>query len=492
MKRVFQLLVISMVVPALAMAQQSSQGSQNQGSQKLSLDECVQYAVDNSVNIKNAVIDEEIADARVKETRGIGLPQVEASVGLLHNQKLPRFFTQHFTPPEGQKSFFDLGDIPGIQEGDVVGLPNFFQLRSSGNAALNINQILFNGSYLVGLKAANAYRELSVRSTRQSKEQTIEQVTKAFYGVLINKDRMNLFDNNIARVDSLLKTTQALHKNGFAEGIDVDRIQVTLNNLMAERDKFYNLQELAIHLLKFQMNYPMDQPLDVAGDIASLQVDEGILKNYELNWDYTQRSDYALLEANRNLQSLDVRNKFSSALPSLSAFANLGYSTQSPNIGGLFKTDTRGVESTDNYGPDKWYSFSSFGVNLSVPIFSGLQRSYRLQQAKLNLLKIENNFTNLKSAIDLEVQRAAISYLNAIKSLESQLANTALAQNIARITKIKYEEGVGSNLEVIEAEASLKESQVNYYSALYDALVAKVDLDKAYGKLLPPTEDEKK
>ena len=492
MKRVFQLLMISMIMPAMAMAQQSSQGSQNQASQNFTLDQCIQYSLDNSINIKNAAIDEEIADARVKETRGIGLPQIDASVGLLHNQKLPRFFTQHFTPVEGEESFFDLSGIPGIQDGDVVGLPNFFQLRGSGNAAININQILFNGSYLVGLKAASAYRELSIRTSRQSREQTIQQVTKAFYGVLINKDRMNLFDNNIARVDSLLKTTQALNKNGFAEGIDVDRIQVTLNNLMAERDKFYNLQDLAVHLLKFQMNYPMEQPLDVVGDIASLQVDEGLLKNYELDWDYTKRSDYALLEASRNLQSLDVRNKFSSALPSLSAFANLGYSTQSPTISGLFKTNTRGVESTDDYGPDKWYSFSTFGVNLNIPIFSGLQRSYRLQQAKLNLLKIENNFVSLKSGIDLEVRQAAISYLNAIKSLESQRANSALAQNIARITKIKYEEGVGSNLEVIEAEASLKESQINYYNALYDALLAKVDLDKAYGKLLPATPDDKK
>jgi outer membrane protein len=492
MKRVFQFLMISMVVPALAIAQQPSQGSQNQGAQEFSLDECIRYALDNSISIKNAVIDEEIADARVKETRGIGLPQIDASVGLLHNQKLPRFFTQHFTPAEGQESFFDLSGIPGIQDGDVVGLPNFFQLKSSGNAAININQILFNGSYLVGLKAANAYRELSVRSTAQSKEQIVQQVTKAFYGVLINKDRMNLFDNNIARVDSLLRSTQALNKNGFAEGIDVDRIQVTLNNLIAERDKFYNLQDLAVHLLKFQMNYPLDQPLDVTGDIASLQVDESLLNNYALNWDYTKRSDYALLEANRNLQNLDVKNKFSSSLPSLSAFANLGYSTQSPNISGLFKTDTKGVEATEGYGPDKWYSFSTFGVNLNIPIFSGLQRSYRLQQAKLNLMKIENNFTSLKSAIDLEVKQAAISYLNAIKSLESQRANTSLAENIARITKIKYEEGVGSNLEVIEAEASLKESQVNYYNALYDAVIAKVDLDKAYGKLLPENETESK
>jgi outer membrane protein len=481
MKRVFDLLLLVLAVPVLGMAQNTAGSS-------LTLDECIDYALQNSISIKNAVLDEEIADARVKETRGIGLPQIDASVGLLHNQKLPRFFAQYFTPEPGEEAFIDLSGVPGIQDGDVVAMQNFFQLRSSGNASVSVNQILFNGSYLVGLRAANAYRELSIRSTLQSKEETIQQVTKAFYGVLINKDRMNLFDNNIARVDSLLRTTKALHDNGFAEAIDVDRIQVTLNNLMAERDKFYNLQELAVHLLKFQMNYPMDQPLDVSGGIASLEVEEGLLKNYELDFDYTKRSDYSLLEANRNLQELDIKNKFSAALPSLSAFANLGYTTQSPNIGGLFKTNTTGVPDAEGIGPDKWYSFSTFGVNLSIPIFSGLQRSYRLQQSKINMMKIDNNFTSLKSAIDLEVKQAAISYLNAIKSMESQRANRALAENIARITKIKYEEGVGSNLEVLEAEAALKEAQINYYTALYDALIAKVDLDRAYGKLLPAIE----
>jgi len=487
MKRVFHFLIIGMMVPALGMAQQ-----QNQGPANLSLDQCIQYALENSINVKNAVLDEQIADARVKETRGIGLPQVDATLGLLHNQKLPRFFAQYFAPQNGEASFFDLSGVPGIQEGDVVALQNFFQLRSSGNATINVSQILFNGSYLVGLKAANAYRELSFKSTKQTKEQTVQQVTKAFYGVLINKDRMKLFDNNIARVDSLLKTTQALNKNGFAEGIDVDRIQVSLNNLMAERDKFYNLQELAVQLLKFQMNFPLGQSLDVTGDIASLHIDEGLLKNYELDWDYTRRSDYELLEANRNLLNLDVKNKFSASLPSLSAFANLGYSTQSPTIGGLFQTTSNNIQDDGMIGPDKWYSFSTFGLSLNVPLFSGLQRSYRLQQAKISLMKIENSFTSLKSAIDLEVKQAAISYLNAIKSLESQRANRRLADNIARITKIKYEQGVGSNLEVVEAESSLKEAQVNYYNALYDAVIAKVDLDKAYGKLLPVNETESK
>ena len=480
MRRFYQILLIVMIMPLLSMAQQ--------GAQSFTLEQCIQYALENSPTIKNSQIDEQIADARVKETRGIGLPQIDASVGITHNQKLPRFFMQYNPDAPG---FIDLSSVPGIQSGDVVALQNFFQLKSGGNAALNINQILFNGSYLVGLQAANAYRDLSVKTTAQTKEKTVEQVIKAYYNVLINKDRMKLFDVNIGRIDSLLKTTKALNENGFAEKIDVDRIQVTANNLKASRDNFYNLQELGLQLLKFQMNFPMDQPIDVAGDLSSLQIDENLLDNYSVNWDYTQRSDYRILESNRRLQSLNIKNKYAESLPSLSAFANLGYATQSPTISGLFKTET-GIQDLGTLGPDKWYSFSSFGVNLSVPIFSGLQRSYRLQQAKLTMQQIENGKNTLKSAIDVEIKGAAVSYQNAINSLKSQQENKDLAQNVARVTKIKYEQGVGSNIEVTEAESSLKEAQINYYDALYNALVAKVDLDKAYGKLLPQTPTEKK
>jgi outer membrane protein len=139
-------------------------------------------------------------------------------------------------------------------------------------------------------------------------------------------------------------------------------------------------------------------------------------------------------------------------------------------------------------GPDKWYSFSSFGVSLAVPIFSGLQRNYRIQQEKLTLQKIENGLKSFESGIDLEVKQASINYQNANESLQSQQRNMELARNVARVTKIKYEQGVGSNIEVIDAESSLKEAQINYYNALYDVLVAKTDLDKAFGKLLPVTE----
>jgi outer membrane protein TolC len=215
-----------------------------------------------------------------------------------------------------------------------------------------------------------------------------------------------------------------------------------------------------------------------------------LLSNYAEQWDYSQRADYGVLETNRKLQSLNLKNKYAEGLPSLVAFANLGYSTQSPTISGLFKTES-GIDDTEFIGPDKWYSFSSFGVSLSIPLFSGLQRTYKIQQEKYTLQKIENGFTSLKSAIDLQIKQSAIMYLNAVTNLKSQQENRVLAENVARVTKIKYEHGVGSNLEVTEAESALREAQINYYNALYDALVAKVDLDKAYGKLNQPTTESK-
>jgi outer membrane protein len=448
------------------------------------LQHCIDYALENSVQVQNARVDEEIARARVKETRGIGLPQIDGSVAIQHNQKLQRFFGLY--DPDSEFSFFP-PNIPDAQAGDVLAAQNFFQLKSAGNAGLNINQILFNGSYLVGLKAASSFKDLSVKASGQSKEEVVLQVSKAYYLTIINAERTKLFDANIARVDSLLRSTKALYDNGFAEKIDVDRVRVTFNNLTTERDKFINLQAVALELLKFQMGYPMNQNLTLTGNLEEFSIPAAEAESL----DYSKRWDYQVLEANKKLQQLDLKNQYAAGIPSLVAFANLGYATQSNNISGIFKTNSA-VESTEQLGPDKWYGFSSFGVSLNVPIFSGLQRSYRVQQSKLNLAKIENLSRQLQSAIDVDAKNASTSFANAIKTLTAQQENMDLASNVARVTKIKYEQGVGSNLEVIDAEAALREAQTNYYNALYEVLISKVDLDKAYGKLVPIIENENK
>lgn len=476
MKKVF-IVVFSLFVALPGVGQVPTSGS-------FTLEQAIEYALQNAIRSKNAILDQRIAKAKVNETIGIGLPQISGNASLVNNPQLPRFFATYTGDPNGFLG--DLSTIPGIQPGDVVAAQNFFQLKNSGNASLTVNQLIFNGSYLVGLKAASTYKDLAVKTTEQTQEDIIQQVTKAYYAVLINRERTRLFDSNIGRVDSLLRNTRELNKNGFAESIDVDRVRVTLNNLRTERDKFLNLNALALQILKFQINYPMDQPIDVVGDIQDIRIDTTMAQYSRQGWSYGNRPDYKVLEVNRRLQELNVKNQYAEAAPVISAFGNLGMSTQSPDIGGLFTTNSAIVDDS-RLGPDKWYGFSQIGLSLSVPIFTGLSRSARIQQEKLKLLQIDNGFVNLKNAIDLEISQASLSFENALNTLLAQRENQELAGNVARVTKIKYEQGVGSSLEVTDAENSLRQAQTNYYTALFDAMVAKVDLDKAFGRLLPST-----
>jgi outer membrane protein TolC len=447
-----------------------------QNNHVFTLQQCLDYALKESVPVKNAELDERIAKARVNETIGIGLPQINGSVALDHNQQLRRFFA---TYNPGSPFFPD--PIPGLEVGDVVAARNFFQLRSTGDASIRVNQLLFNGSYLVGLQAANAYKELAEKSAGQTREEVIQAVTKAYYAVLINRERIKSFDVNIARVDSLLKSTQVMLQNGFAEQLEADRLTVILNNLITERNKFLRLQEVSIELLKFQMNYPMDQPLEVSGSLTESDVQINVDSLFT-NWNYTDRPDYQVLLANKKLQVLNVKNNYAAGIPVLSAFANAGYSTQSPNVSGLFQTRTS-IDDNGQIGPDKWYSYSVFGISLSVPIFSGLQRTFKIQQEKLMLQKIENGERQLRSRIDMEIKEALNKYVSSMETLKWQKENMDLSAKIARVTRIKYSEGVGSNIEVVEAESSLRESQVNYYHALFDAMIARIDLIKALGKM---------
>ncbi|CAN5212170.1 TolC family protein [soil metagenome] len=453
--------------------------SQNAEVPSFTLEDCIDYALKNGIDIRNSKIDAQIAKAQVGEIRAAGFPQIDGSVQLAHNAPLRRMF--FIATPENPI----LGNDPAlatIPEGSVIALQNFFQLPSSGDAGLNINQLIFNGSFIVGLRAAKTYQELASKTIDQTRIQTVEQVTKAYYTVLINNERRQLFEGNIARVDSLLRNTRGLFQNGFAEKIDVDRVQVSLNNLMVEREKFNDLVKLSIELLKFQMNYPMNQDLEIIGDARDLRVDENIGEMVE-NFNYTDRIEFSILQTQEALQKLDIQNNTSGYLPNLSAFANIGYFTQSPYIKGLFRTETSGLPENNFIGPDKWYKYGMFGLTLNVPIFDGLTKSYRVQQARLNLLKVQNGFELLRSSMDLQINQARINLSNSLKALNAQQENVELAEEVARVTKIKYTEGVGSNLEVTEAETALREAQINYYNVLYDAVISQIDLKTALGGL---------
>lgn len=432
-----------------------------------SLDQCIQYAFSNQVDIKNAELNQQIAEYKVKEVFGIGLPQINGEASTMYNIQLkPMFLTN-----EMASGFLPPGSIPaGANPKDVMAIPNLFQLKGMNDLTLNASQILFSGSYLIGLQASKVYTDLTSKAVTQSKIQTAEKITKAYYLVLINKYRLDLLDNNISRLDTMMDQMKEMNKAGFVEVIDVNRLEVAYNNLLTEKSNVENLMAVSNLLLKYQMGYPIEKDIQLSGDIKDLESKvQTIQFESAQNFDYNKRIEYSLMETQQRLQTLNYKNSRAASYPTLVAFGTAGMVTSHNDYWKMYTS--------------KYYGYGFVGAKLTLPIFSGLTRYSQQQQAKLEVLKVENQKLQLQDAIDLQIMQTQIVLKNNLKSMESQRRNLNLAQEVIRVTKAKYEAGVGSNLEVIDAENTFKEAQTNYFNNIYDALVSLIDYQIATGTL---------
>lgn len=413
------------------------------------LNEAINYALDHQTSVLNAKIDEEIAQNTVKQTVGIGLPQVSSTFDFSDYLKVPT----SLLPGEifGQ---------PGTQ------IPVQFGVKYQSSAGVRLDQLLFDGTYIVGLQASKTYKELSIRNSKRSRIETAVAVTKAYYSVLVSNEQFSLIEANLAQLKKSLNDTEALFKNGFVEKIDVDRLQVLKNNLETERENVTRLLALNLEMLKFQMGMPVDGQLILEDSIATVQPQATSLVADTTA--YRSRIEYSLLETQKKLNLLDLKRYKSQFLPSISGFASASKSFQSNSFSQLY---------------ERSFPTSVIGLSLSWNIITGGQRLYQMKNAKLEVQKTENDLMNLQNAINLEISQTQKNYSNSLQSLENQKRNLNLAQEILRVTRIKYEQGVGSSLEVTSAETSLKEAQNNYITSLYDLLINKVNLDKSLGKI---------
>ncbi|HRI79517.1 MAG TPA: TolC family protein [Cyclobacteriaceae bacterium] len=420
-----------------------------------SLQECIEFAKENNPNLKSAQIAIKASESKVGETLSTGLPQVGASADLANNFIIPT----SFLPAE----------IVGGPAGEYVGVK--FGTTYVGRATLNVDQMIFNGSYFVGLKASRTYTDLARKDLINSQTELVTAIKKAYYGVLVSTERLALVEKNVSRLDSLLKQTRVMYNNGFAEKIDVNRVEVQYNNIMtAKRTATIGL-EIGTNILKFQMGYPMTEKILLTDNLETIKVQ---VLNEELTKDfnYNNRIEFSKLETNYALTQLDIKNTKVQYLPKLDFYGSYGASY-----------GTSSFDTFISFG-SKWRDLGVFGIRANVPIFDGLRKSNQIQQKKIQLQQIDNAKTFMKSQIDMEQQQAGLQFNNNLSTLRSQKANMELAEEVYNVTVIKYQQGVGSNIEVINADASFKEAQTNYYAALYDALIASVDLEKAYGKVL--------
>lgn len=437
-----------------------AQGEEEVQSDAFSLDEALEYAMENNLNIRNTTLEESIAKTEIGDIRATGLPQINVNVDMNYNYEL-------------RKTFVDPSNFPGGDTGDGGGEPGedlilAFGTKYDGTAAVNVSQLIFDGSYFVGLRAARTYRELSAKENIRTRIETTEMVTKAYYGVLVSQERIKLVNENYERLDTLLRETNALYENGFAEKIDVDRIRVQYNNIRTERTRAARLHELNKDLLKFQMGYPVSQPIVLKDSLSRETFAEGVDNIDDFN--YNDRIEYSQLQTNLELAELDLKNNKVQYLPNLSAIFNYGYNTGSGNFDQMFTWN-------------RWLNYGVLGLRLNVPVFDGLRKSYRIQKNRIQQEQVQNQMVLLENSIDLEMNRSATELQNALDVLDNQTENLELAREVYRVSKIKYEEGIGSNLEVVEAETDLRTAEVNYYTAMYDALIAKVDRQVAQGTL---------
>ncbi|MGD1890308.1 MAG: TolC family protein [Cyclobacteriaceae bacterium] len=422
----------------------------------LTLDECLTYAYQNSENIKIADLEKTIAQAEVGITKAQGLPQVDLAVVYNNNFAVPTIYL----PAEAGAAFGQ----PGDEEVELN-----LGIRNEANAGISASQMIFDGSYFVGLAAARTFVNLSEQDYILTKNDVAEQVTKAYYAALIDEFLENLVLSNLQRVDTLLRETKLMYENGFVEKIDVDRISVQFNNIKTELDRVKRSSKLSVLLLKFQMGMPIEQEITLADKLSEIDFDPEVEADQGFN--YTDRAEYAQLLINQDLVQLDMRNTRAQRLPKLTLVANYGYNTGTDDF-------------TNITNLNRWNPLGSFGVNLSIPVFDGLRKYHTIQKSKVQMQQLELQSSFLQNSIDLEIEQARVNLNNSVEQMENQLENYELAQEVYRVSKIKYQEGVGSNIVVIDAENSLISAQTNYFQALYNAIIAKVGLQRALGILV--------
>ena len=417
------------------------------------LEQSISYALENSPSIKNAKLDHEISKQKVKETTAIGLPQIDGKVDFVNNAII-------------QKAFLPATFLnPAAPADEVVGVD--FGTAFTADANVTLSQLIFDGSYIVGLQAAKTYTNFAEQGVVKSKTDVIVSVQKAYYQALIAQNRVEQIEDNQKMLEQLLDDTGKMEEAGFAESIDKKRVLVNLNNIKAELQKLNSFVELTLNMLKFQMGMPITETITLADDLNS-KVAEMSKENTSSNFD--NRIELKLLEVQNDLNQLNLKNEKSKYLPTLGAFAKFGLNNGADKFSEALKLG--------NY-----QDYGMIGVSLNVPIWSSGMRKYKIGQEKLKIEKYKNDKSLLMNSFQLEASQAANDLNNNMDILDVRKENVELAKEVYQNAKIKYEEGVGSSFEVTSAQNDLTTAQTNYNSALYDAIIAKIDLDKANGSL---------
>lgn len=409
------------------------------------------YAKKNSVQVKNALLDILIQKQTNRDVTSIALPQLNGSGSLTDYLQIPTTL------------------LPAAITGGPAGTytPVKFGTKWNASAGAALSQVVFDGQVFIALKARNATITLQEEIASLTEENIIANVYKVYYQLVTGKTQIELLDSNISRLEKLKHDVQIMYDNGFTERVDIDKLSVQLANLQTEKLRANNQIANGYTGLKVLMGMPVKDSLLLTDTLDDGKIRDGVLQASE--YKYTDRKDFRISETTNKLNGLNVRRYKLSQLPSLSLVGNYAIQAQRSKF--------------DFFGKGDWFNTSYVGLQLHVPIFNGFALKARVQKAKLELQKTQNQTEALKISIDSEVENAKNNYITATASMDFQKKNMTLAEKVYGQTKKKYEIGTGSATEINTAQLDLKTAQTNYLNALSEAIIAKIDFLKATGKL---------
>lgn len=438
---------------------------------EMKVKDAIEMALTNLTDIKNAEIDVELQLAQNREITGQALPQITANAGINKYLELPLILF----PDASSTSVYQILKNEGVKNGNgqpITKVPapklqqvSFFQPWNT-SASATLSQLLFQPDVFVGLQARKTALGLSRANLEVVKERAKDSAYRRYYGILIAERQLKFLETGIARLKKLYRDDSIMYKNGFAEKLDLDKVQVQLTNLEASHSILKNSVTLAYAALKYAIGVSQKDTVILKEGLTIDEVKRNVLVD---SFKYDDRKEIQALGWTRNLQKLNVKRNKLGYLPTIST--SISYTVQGQ--GKKFVTDNSTV----------WLRNSLVGVNLSLPIFNGFQRKYKTEQAVLNLEKIDNTVDNLKQIIDLQQTISKESLKNALLNLDAQDRNVQLAESVYNSTKKKFESGIGSSFEVLQSDNDWQNAQSNYFTGLYNAIIAKISYQSSLGKL---------
>ncbi len=439
----------------------------------MTLKQAQEYASEHSYSVRGAYFDAEAALRGVKETIAIGLPQVNGSIDYNNYIDIPTQvapadafgFPAYLTQFLGEVSA-ETGVPINAPAGDANAVSEFqFGAPQTMTAGVALSQLIFDGSYFVGLKAAKTYAQVMNGAVAITQRDVKAIVAESYHTVLIAKENVAILQESLTVLEKTRGDTKAMLEEGFVEEQDLDQLDlsiVDLNNRIAHAS---NQEKIALDMLKFQLGMPMSATLSLSDTVDGLLTD-GAVDMLGTGFNFEQSIDYDVLSTQVRLMDLNVKNERVKSLPSIGGFYNYSRNAQR--------------ESFDFFdGDKKWYPTQLWGVQLSVPIFTSLRGVHRVAKARVEAERSRMNLEQASQGATLEYESARNDYSLALATYQNQQQGLLLAERIFNKTQIKYTEGLASSFDLAQAQTQLLQAQGNFIGGMLSVLNAKSRLSKS-------------